>query len=260
MPVKADSIIFIIAIIFLGIFVSCDNGGSRPKGILSRRAMEDVLYDYHLTKSFANSTVGSDNYKTSLYLQYIFDKHHTTEAVFDSTLVWYSSNPKEMERLYTNVTNRMKRDRDRLNVIIASRDNRTGGTLKGDSVDIWQGLRMYMLNGVPLNNKVVFSIENDRNFEEGDTVRLSARFRFPDGDNTFKNPPLLSLSVHYQNDSIIGLTDYVLQDGQKTVEISSDTLGKIKEVNAFFYIQEKDSARFMLIDRISMMRLHQKRR
>ena len=61
----------------------------RPDDVISESKMENLLYDYHLAKSMGDNLPYSENYKKALYLDAVFKKYGTTEAVFDSSLVRY---------------------------------------------------------------------------------------------------------------------------------------------------------------------------
>ena len=60
----------------------------RPDDVISESKMENLLYDYHLAKSMGDNLPYSENYKKALYLDAVFKKYGTTEATFDSSLVY----------------------------------------------------------------------------------------------------------------------------------------------------------------------------
>lgn len=85
----------------------------RPNNVLSKKKMEQVLYDLHKADGVV-SVEGLNNkdeelkriYKTTL------DKHHVTQAQFDSSLVWYTDNPKRFNKIYPAVLKRLQADLD----------------------------------------------------------------------------------------------------------------------------------------------------
>ncbi|KAB4403140.1 DUF4296 domain-containing protein, partial [Bacteroides thetaiotaomicron] len=70
----------------------------RPDDVISESKMENLLYDYHLAKSMGDNLPYNENYKKTLYLDAVFKKYGTTEAVFDSSLVWYTRNTEVLSK------------------------------------------------------------------------------------------------------------------------------------------------------------------
>lgn len=238
----------------LAVTVAACGGEERPDYVLSESRMADVLVDYHLAKAIGESG-GIESEETPYYVLSAFQKNHITEAQFDSTLAWYSARPQQMDEIYSRVCERLQRERDGVHRLLMARDNSSGGTVRGDRVDVWQGLPMFSLNGSEYNDRVTFNFTNDRNFEGRDTLRLSARFRF--FDDSAERAAVMAMSIHYKNDSVIGRSITVNNDGTQTLQLFSDTLGDIREVNGFIYYPGK-SAGIVLVDRVSLMRLHAK--
>ena len=103
---------FIIAIGII-LFISACNG--RPKGVLNQSEMTEVLTDMHLVDgSYAVQGLGSDqNIDKSVYYTAVLNKHGVTQAEFDSSLVWYTKNPKKFEKIYNEVLVQLtNRDKD----------------------------------------------------------------------------------------------------------------------------------------------------
>ena len=70
------------------------------QNIIQPDRMENILYDYHLSISMGNNLSYSDNYQKEAYKNYVFEKHHITEAEFDSSMVWYTRHTEELASLY----------------------------------------------------------------------------------------------------------------------------------------------------------------
>ncbi len=85
------------------------SGCFRPKGVLSRDKMTDVLVDMHKTDALlAEKNIAYGQYsKKAQYYNYIFKKHGITKAEFDSTLVWYTKNPIKFENMYEDVLKKL---------------------------------------------------------------------------------------------------------------------------------------------------------
>ena len=79
-----------------------------PDGILSEKKMQGVLMDMLLAEAMVNvdyNTYKSDTMKLALY-ESVFRKHDITQAVYDSSLVWYGRNLD----IYMEVYNRVLAD------------------------------------------------------------------------------------------------------------------------------------------------------
>lgn len=245
----------IVMLLLAGSFVACQV--KRPEIVLPDNKMEDVLYDYHIAKAMGEELSRNEYYKKVLYIDAVFKKHGITEEVFDSSMVWYAHNPEALTKIYEKVNTRLKRERDGVNHLIAMRDNKPKTTLPGDSIDIWSLYRMYLLTGTPLDNKLVFSIPGDSNFEERDTIRWSVRFKYP-VQRKDSISPLMSMQIVYDKDSVVSAFKRVEKEGLVTLGLSADTLGTIKEVRGFIYFSPEENGQTLLLDNIRMMRYHAK--
>lgn len=85
---------------------SCDG---RPKGVLSKSEMTDVVTEMHKLDG-ALSEKGllyNHDAEKQLYYNSVFKKYGITQAEFDSSLVWYTKNPKRFELVYLDVMLRL---------------------------------------------------------------------------------------------------------------------------------------------------------
>lgn len=240
----------------------------RPETVLPDATMENVLYDYHIAKAMGEEVPYNESYKRVLYLESVFKKHGITQADFDSSMVWFARNPEVLTKIYEKVNVRLKAERDGINHLIALRDNKPKTSLPGDSIDVWIGQHIYRLTGMPLDNKLTFTLPSDSNFHDRDTLRWSVRFRFHNGAPDSLHAPWIAMQVLYEkNDSVIGAIRRVQDAGIETLTLFADTLGQIREIRGFIYypqqeaLQEKVSQQkvpqpLLLADHISLMRYH----
>lgn len=234
----------------------------RPDYVLSDKQMEDLLYDYHFARVLGENENASQRYKTTIYYLSAFEKHHTTEEQFDSTLAWYSKNPEAFNKVYQKVIKRIQDEKGQLERSMAISGQRGSVTQQGDSVNIWQGVPMFALTGEDYDNRVTFKIEPDNNFEEKDTIRLMAHVRYFDQNQRLNSTDaaLIALCVRYRNDSIVSQVNQVLREGDYSLTIQSESLGAIREVYGFFYFPKQPVERMMLADRVALVRRHAKER
>lgn len=235
-------------------FTACQM--KRPDTVLSDAKMENVLYDFHIAKAMGEDIPYNESYKRVLYIESVYKKYGITQADFDSSMVWYARNPETLTKIYEKVNTRLKAERDGINHLIAIRDNKPKESLPGDSIDVWTLRHICQLTGMPLNNKLTFSIPVDTNFKDRDTLKWTVRFRFPNGtDNTAS--PLMAMQILYAKDTISELLK-VNKSGIKTLSLAADTLGEIKEIRGFIYYPMQKSSQYLIADRIELMRYHAK--
>nr|WP_302831736.1 DUF4296 domain-containing protein [uncultured Bacteroides sp.] len=227
----------------------------RPKTVLSDAKMENVLYDFHIAKALGEDIPYNESYKRVLYIESVYKKHGITQADFDTSMVWYARHPEMLTKVYEKVNQRLKSQRDGINHLIALRDNKPKESLPGDSIDVWIWQHIYELTGMPLDNKIAFTLPADTNFKDRDTLKWTVRFHFNNGKPDSVLTPLMAMQIFYEKDTVNGLLK-IKEAGTETLTLSADTLGKIKEVRGFIYYPMQKTAQSLLADQISLMRYH----
>ena len=226
----------------------------KPDDVISESQMEALLYDYHMAQSLGENLPYTENYKKAIYTQAVFRKHNTTEAAFDSSMVWYTRNTEILSKIYERVSKRLKAEQNTINHLIAVRDKKPQMTAPGDSINIWAGFRMAQLTGLPLNDKLIFKLPADTNFKKRDTLLWEVRYRFLEGKPDTMHVAVMAMQIVYENDSIISRTKKVRHSGVEQIRLQSDTLGMIKEVRGFIYYPASKKPKTLLADKISLMR------
>ncbi|WP_414630790.1 DUF4296 domain-containing protein [Bacteroides sp. UBA939] len=242
--------------IFLLVFCMAGCQVKRPSIVISDADMENILYDYHMAKAMGEEVPYNDGYKKVLYVESVFKKYGITQATFDSSLVWYARNPETFSKVYTKVNQRLKAERDVINHLVSIRDNKPKESLPGDSIDVWAWRRIYQLSGIPMDNRVTFTLPSDTNFKDRDTLRWNVRFRFYNGTPDSMYAPVMAMQIVYKNDSILDDLLKVYSSGVKSLSLSGDTLGEIKEIRGFIYYPVENASQTLLADHISLMRYH----
>jgi hypothetical protein len=93
-------------------YTSCNEDMSeKPPRLISRDKMVDILVDIHLSDAAFQSRRYSNEklsaYTESDFYYSILKKHHLADSVFETSLIYYSSKPKEFEKIYTRVINQL---------------------------------------------------------------------------------------------------------------------------------------------------------
>lgn len=227
----------------------------RPETVLSDTRMEDILYDYHIAKALGEALSYNENYKRLLYIESVYKKYGITEAEFDSSMVWYARNPEALSKIYDNINARLKAEKTTVEELLALREGKPQTSVPGDSIDVWFGQELYRLSGMPLNNKVTFTLPADSNFYDRDTLCWNVRFLYPDKEFDSISAPIMAMSLHYKNDSVISAFRKIFAAGDYSITLQNDTIGELKEVNGFIYYPSSEK-KSLLLDKISLMRYH----
>jgi len=90
---------YVIALFAVVLLASCNKA---PSEVLSEKKMKDVVIDMRLAEMMINwdkQTYPDSAHKAALYAS-VLEKHHITQAVYDSSLVWYGKNLYVLLQVY----------------------------------------------------------------------------------------------------------------------------------------------------------------
>lgn len=236
---------FIVGLAFL---TSC--GKEIPDDIIQPKKMERVLYDYHLMLSLSDNSKSTEREANK---NYIFQKHDITKADFDSSMVWYTRETKELMTIYENLNKRFKREYEHTARLLESREDTDSRTFaSGDTVDVWIKENLLWFTKAPLNNLQTFEIKADTTFREKDAFYWNMDYCF-----FAEGEAIMGLNVVYENDSVIGMTKSVTQSGPQSIYLHTDSTFNIKTLNGFIYVPEnQDKKPNILVHHISLTRYH----
>ena len=88
-------------------------GGCRPKGVLSSKKMQEVLYELHRTDAILQCwgmDYGHDE-AVAKYYEVTMEKLGVTQAEFDSSLVWYTDHPSRFDKIYPKLRARVEQEK-----------------------------------------------------------------------------------------------------------------------------------------------------
>lgn len=230
----------------------------RPGYVLSDGVMEKVLYDYHIAKAMGENLDYNEQYKRTLYLNAVFKKHNITQAQFDTTMAWYARHPEVVNEVYDIVRERLMASRENYNHLVSLRDGKPTRSKAGDSIDVWIWDRIHMLSGMPLDNKLIFTLPSDDNYQASDTIKWTVGFKFLSEQlvDTTKRP-IMAMQVAYAKDTIVSALCRIDSSQVAQLVLQADTLGDIKELRGFIYYPTNQPKQTLLIDSVSLMRYHQ---
>jgi Uncharacterized conserved protein len=214
--------IFFIFFLFL---VACSRV---PQGIIPERAMQQILCDMHLADAIIISDYYSfqtDEDKKALF-QSVFDKHNITEAVYDSSLVWYGKNLDVYMQVYNMALAEVKKRIEEMGEIEPERDLSSNE----DMVDIWSISRNHEFYPSSLSNNLLFNIKPEDEFSSGSIFVLSLRVFGLVSD--ISSPIEVHLRAE-QNDTTIIMNNTIPNDGFHEFIIRTNPSRKVKQVHGY---------------------------
>lgn len=209
---------------------SCER---RPKNVLSKGKMEDVLYDYHLARSMAENFPPDQMYKQRYYVQGVFDKYGISEADFDSSMVWYCRHTEDMSDIYKKVQERLKSNISKMNKLITESQRNPIGAASGDSLNIWIFAKNTRLTGDDIHDKIVFSISPDSTFHPRDAFEWNVNFI---STGMMNAGATMSLSICYENDSTVTQIAQLMGSGSRSLRVQNNLPVPIRKINGFIYV------------------------
>ena len=232
----------------LALLTSC--GKEIPDEIIQPSKMERVLYDYHLTLGMSEN---SKNTEKEARKNYIFQKHGITSAEFDSSMVWYTRESKELMSIYENLNKRFKREYEHVERLLESREEaNTRSFASGDTVDIWMKEDILWFTKAPLNNRLTFEIKADSTFHPRDAFNWNMNYYF-----MAEGEAIMGLNVIYENDSVMGMTKSITESGPQSIYLHTDSAYNIKALNGFIYVPENQTKQpNILLHKIDLTRYH----
>ena len=158
-----------VAIVLLMVFVvGCKP--TVPSEYIQPDDLEDILYDYHVSQAMSKE-VGSGNfdYKRNLYFMAVLKKYDVSEAVFDSSLVYYYSHADRLKDIYLRVAERLNDNAKVLGASVGDIGKYSQYSETGDTANIWKYETYMMLIPKPTVNRFDFHIKADTSFYIGDS-------------------------------------------------------------------------------------------
>lgn len=235
---------YLTFLVILGIsFSYC----SRPKEVLSRKSMENLLYDIYIAEAMIENDYQNFDtpQKKEALINQVFKKHKVTQAQWDSSLAWYSDRADIYLRMNDSVKARLKREQDALQLQVSKQSSQQViAASRFKSPDYIP--RIYSFNEVSSQNGFRFRL---------DSVNISEKIEQDDFNFSFnvigvpqQTPPNLVTGLILQyKDTTIYKAEKVLQNqqyiinGQKYISFNRDTVvynDTIRKIVGFIKLQD----------------------
>ena len=215
-------------LIFIVSIASCSSDSS---DILSMGEMEDILYDIHLSQHIMDE----ENYDRKVYTEItnreaIFRKYDITQAEWDSSYNYYCRHADKLHTIYQRLSERIRSEVLELGGDVSLDET----TLSGDTINIWNSERNFILMQQTPYNLNKFAVTADSTFKAGDVVTLQfdANFIFQEGSRNL----VAVLAVTLSNDSVVTNTCHASSNGRFTTSFNDYKRLGIKSVKGYFIL------------------------
>lgn len=147
--------IFILLLTFCSL-AACEEKQRDRNGVLSEKAMVDVLYDYQLAMALASENAHDGNLAELeyRYAQGVFKKHKISEGTFRISVAHYARDPKQMLAITNKVSERLTGEIKES--AGKSGDGRFDG-MRTDTIVLWENRNGCVLTA-NYNNHVSYNI------------------------------------------------------------------------------------------------------
>ena len=133
----------------------------RPESVLSPKKMEQFLYDYHLAQAIGQDLPQNEKYTTGAYIDWAYRRNNITKEEFERSLIWYTRYPKELNKIYKRLSNRIDDEYKAVSKSLSQIEKKSFSIQSGDSVDLWYLDRTALLNTSAYMNNLTYHINRD---------------------------------------------------------------------------------------------------
>ncbi|WP_102408148.1 DUF4296 domain-containing protein [Parabacteroides bouchesdurhonensis] len=236
-----------VLLLLTTVFAACSKV---PDGVLSEKKMQQVVVDMQL----AEAMIGTDYKKypdqaskEALY-QSVFRKHGISQALYDSSLIWYGKNLD----IYMKVYDRVVRDLNKQITNLGDVQADAAPSSTRDSVDIWPRRPFMTLSPKAIFNGVVFDIRPEKDYSSGSIFVLGMNVWGINGQ--MKEYPEIRLSA-VQGDTILTVNNKIVRDGYSETILETLPTRKVKRVYGYIRMNSTDSCYYKIyLDNISLMK------
>ena len=246
---------------FLFIFVLCPClfacKPALPPNVLSESKIESVLYDYHLAQALAETCNGEVDAERYELQQAVFRKHGITEAEFDSSMVYYSSDLEAFNRIYTRLALRLERDAEALGAATTSVDAYASLTAEGDTASVWAGRKVMMIKNRSFENLLSWQQICDSTWLPGDDILwryIPTMYAKNDYESIYA-----TLVVTYTNDSVRSKTMPISLRTNPEMRIEDSEGWTVRSISGHFYLPvdiDPQHICFFIVTNPTLVRFH----
>jgi hypothetical protein len=228
--------------------------------VLSEDDMEDVLVDYHIALAIAEVQVGDLQSNRYILTQAALRKHGVTEEELDSSMLYWCRNSEKFVKICDRVSERLNYMAESQGVERQERNPYSYLATEGDTANVWNLREGVVVVPNIVDNIYSFTIEADTTYHPGDNFMWAFTTQFLNSDHY--NEAYALLSIHYDNDSIVGTSQRISSSRQIEVRLNCPIKYKnvpIRSVNGTIYMPlRKDGFGILALNNFVLVRYHDK--
>lgn len=222
-----------------------------PDHLLQEKQMQHVMKDMLVAESMVGveyKTYKETAAKEALY-ESVFRKHGITQAVYDSSLIWYG---KHLD-IYMKVCERVLKDLEKESNELGDVQANAAPVSTNDSVNIWPRRSYQTFSSKALFNGVTFDINPEVAYPSGSIFVMDLNVwglhkKLP-------SYPEIRLCAD-QGDTTIVVNRKIEQDGPVQITVNTIATKKVHRVYGLIRMDSPDQALFykLFMDRIHLIR------
>jgi hypothetical protein len=238
-------------IALLGTSAAMTSCSKVPQGVLPERKMKDVLIDMQLAENIISSNyqLYADTLRKGALYQSVFKKYQITQAVYDSSLIWYARNPDVLLSLYDMVLNDLNERIRALGDIQAA----TSPSVNQDSVNIWPR-RDYLTfqASEAVFNGTIFEMQPDNEYLPGSTFVLSMQVW---GVNErMRHTPEIRISAELMDTTIV-INQKITKDGPVEIVLKTPAVKRTRRLYGYIRMDQAETHYYKIyIDKLQLIR------
>lgn len=216
-----------LSVCLLTITLGCS--GDTSQEYIRPDEMEEILYDYHLAGVMARQNNADEAQYRSLALQ----KHGVSQALFDSSMVYYMQNTDELKTIYKHIGEKLSEK----TVALGGNEldfNNTDGNLKDGMTNVWKGSTSLVLTPYVPQNLFSFNVPVDTTYHAGDRLNLLFNTDYIIQEGMRDGTALLT--VKFKNDSTVTRMLNITSSYQYSLTIDDEQRLGIKSIKGYFML------------------------
>lgn len=247
---------FFLLLITCTVYLSCEK---RPKNILAKSEMTNVLYDYHIAQAILGQEGNGKDNEYKNILDAVLSKHNITQAEFDSSIVWYNVHADDLEDIYKELENRFNARAEEIKLTTGENEMATIITENGDTTNLWNGPKTILLRNQDILAIEKFSYKADTSFHHNDRFLLLANMTFLGTQDVYEHHNVTaSLSIHDEKGNTFSDVKTLGSNTKIQLDIASAEGHPLKSISGSFYYQNDPGNKSLcVISQIELIRMRQ---
>ena len=240
--IRSRFIAILLPLLTVALLVSCNRV---PGYVIPPDDMAEVMADMHTAEAVVEMNYGefpTDSAKM-LLKQSVLARHGYTLQDLDTSFMWYGHNLKLYGEIFDNEVEILQ---DRLTKAGMVATNRGESKVVGDSVNIWDKSRFFMIKPNLPGQIITFDLPAGSDWEKGDIFTLRAKFANTSGT------PALTMTADYTDGSMEFLTNRFSFDGWHSVSFYADSTKTPSKIYGAITFKANDAP--VIVDSIELIR------